>query len=247
MKRLDWKAKLGLLLVVLSIVVYLVHYAIFRDAHHIWIYLVGDIAFLPAEVLVVTLIIHGLLEEREKRGRLTKMNMVIGAFFSEVGAPLIQLLDRFDPEADDVAQRLIIDGEWTNAHFAAAVRHIRQRPFALDPQRGDLVALRDFLAGRRDFLLRLLENPNLLEHETFTDLLWAVFHLTEELVARRDLAACPEKDLDHLAGDIHRAHRVLLLEWLAYMKHLRDDYPYLFSLAVRTNPLKPDAAAEITA
>jgi len=30
-------------------------------------------------------------------------------------------------------------------------------------------------------LLGLLGNPNLLEHDSFTDLLWAVFHLMEEL------------------------------------------------------------------
>lgn len=26
-------------------------------------------------------------------------------------------------------------------------------------------------------------------------------------------------------------------EWIIYMRHLQDDYPYLFSLAVRLNPM----------
>jgi hypothetical protein len=30
------------------------------------------------------------------------------------------------------------------------------------------------------------------------------------------------------------------------MKHLKNSYPYLFSLAVRTNPFDPNAKAEIT-
>jgi hypothetical protein len=29
------------------------------------------------------------------------------------------------------------------------------------------------------------------------------------------------------------------------MKHLKIDYPYLFSLAVRTNPFNPDASPEV--
>jgi hypothetical protein len=29
------------------------------------------------------------------------------------------------------------------------------------------------------------------------------------------------------------------------MKHLKEDYPYLFSLAVRTNPFNPDASPVI--
>jgi hypothetical protein len=34
-------------------------------------------------------------------------------------------------------------------------------------------------------------------------------------------------------------------EWLDYMKHLKDNYSFLFSLAVRTNPFDPQASAEI--
>jgi hypothetical protein len=95
-------------------------------------------------------------------------------------------------------------------------------------------------------MLGLLENPNLLEHDEFTDLLWAVFHLIEELEARSSFAGLSSADLDHLSGDINRAYSLLLREWLTYIRHLKQDYPYLFSLAVRTNPLNPEARAEIT-
>ena len=65
MKRLNWQLVLGLSLIGLSAFFYLIHYVIFRDAHHIFIYMVGDIAFVPIEVLMVTLIIHRLLTERK--------------------------------------------------------------------------------------------------------------------------------------------------------------------------------------
>jgi len=97
------------------------------------------------------------------------------------------------------------------------------------------------LLGKRAFLLGLLENPNLLEHETFTELLWAVFHLTEELSVREDVRRLSPTDGEHLAGDIRRAYAILIVEWLAYMKHLKHDYPYLFSFALRTNPFDPNA------
>jgi hypothetical protein len=29
------------------------------------------------------------------------------------------------------------------------------------------------------------------------------------------------------------------------MEHLKNDYPYLFSLAVRTNPFDPNASVEV--
>ena len=67
MKHKKWQAVLGIALVFSSTALYFIHYLLFHDAHHILIYLVGDIAFVPIEVLLVTLIIHKLLEEREKK------------------------------------------------------------------------------------------------------------------------------------------------------------------------------------
>ena len=90
-----------------------------------------------------------------------------------------------------------------------------------------------------------MENPNLLEHESFTNLLWSVFHLTEELIHRRNLKDLPESDYQHLAGDIKRVYHLLILEWLDYMKHLKNNYPYLFSLAIRTNPFDDNACVEV--
>lgn len=94
-------------------------------------------------------------------------------------------------------------------------------------------------------MLRLLENQNLLEHDAFTGLLMAVFHLAEELESRPDLSGLSELDLRHIAGDMQRAYSLLISEWLSYMKHLRDNYPYLFSFAMRTNPFDPNASPEI--
>jgi hypothetical protein len=75
--------------------------------------------------------------------------------------------------------------------------------------------------------------------------LWAVFHLTEELSARPGFDRLPAVDLDHLTNDIKRVYRVLITEWLMYMRHLQKEYPYLFSLAMRTNPFNPAGSAVI--
>ena len=106
--------------------------------------------------------------------------------------------------------------------------------------------MKNFLVEKRNFMLGLMENPNLLEHDDFTDLLWAVFHLTEELVGRKRLEGLPESDIEHLAIDIRRVYFTLTRQWVLYMQHLKNDYPYLFSLAVRTNPMNPNAQVEVT-
>lgn len=246
MRWLNWQIVLGLSLVALSALFYLVHYAIFRDAHHIFIYMVGDIAFVPIEVLMVTLILHRLLTEREKRAMLKKMNMVIGAFFSEVGTHLLKSFYRFDAHGDVIRKDLIVGTNWSPKDFSRALKDLKGCDYAVDSKQGDLEELQSFLLAKRGFLLGLLENPNLLEHESFTDLLWAVFHLTEELEKREDVSKLPGPDYDHLSGDIKRAYALLITAWLAYMGHLKTDYPYLFSLAVRTNPFDPHASPEVS-
>jgi len=65
-RLLNWRIVMGFVLIVLSALVYFIHYLIFRDPHHIFMYLVGDIAFVFIEVLLVTMIIDQLLHAREK-------------------------------------------------------------------------------------------------------------------------------------------------------------------------------------
>ncbi len=229
----------------LSACLYLIHYAIFRDSQHIFIYLLGDIAFLPIEVLFVTLIIDRVLTERERRSRLEKLNLVIGAFFSEMGSQLLKHLASFDLNCNQLRDCMNLGPEWKLEEFEIAREKAATHDCMIGRNDDDLDDLRGFLLSRRSFMLTLLENPSLLEHETFTDLLWAVFHLTEELKYRTMLDKLPEMDHQHLCSDIARAYGLLIREWLAYMKHLKSNYPYLYSLAERTSPFNPQSSAVI--
>jgi hypothetical protein len=232
-------------LLCMSIAVYTIHYSIFRNAHDLFFYLVFDIAFVFVQVLMVSLIIERVISIHEKQAMLNKMNMVIGAFFSEAGTGLIKLLIGFDTKDSSLNPELIVKPDWDRKRFDECAKRVAAYRPELDGSKSDLAGLKDFLAKRREFLLGLLGNQNLLEHETFTELLWAVFHLTEELGFRSDLSHLSGKDLEHLSGDMKRAYGELLREWVAYLKHLKTAYPYLFSLAVRTNPFNPEAKAEL--
>lgn len=242
MKRYRWQIALGVTLLLLAAFIYWMQVLIFQDVRSTFYYMMQDLAFVPFEVLLVTLIIHRLLTMREKRSMLKKMNMVIGAFFSEAGTGLLNRFTAFDPSPERVAEYLKPLREWPSGKFSRAVRRMRDFEYKADSTKGDLYGLHDYLIGKRNFLLRLLENPNLLEHQSFTELLWAVFHLTEELACRPGFHDLPGTDYDHLSGDLTRAYGLLVSEWLAYMKHLHEEYPYLFSLAVRTNPFDKEAS-----
>lgn len=249
MKKSSWQVKFGIALIGLSIALYLVHYLIFQDSHHIFIYLLGDIAFVPIEVLLVTLILHRLLSAREKRLLIEKLNMIIGAFYSEAGIKLLEGFSDADPRLALIKNELIPENDWDSSEFHTAKKRLIGYDYNIEVNKINIGDLKDFLGNKRDFLLRLLENPNLLEHETFTELLRAVFHLTEELSLRSekfDLAKLEEADLEHLRIDICRAYSLLVKEWFDYMQYLQAEYPYMFALAMRTNPFDEKASILVT-
>jgi hypothetical protein len=245
MKRQNWQLGLGAVLLLLSVLFYILHYLLFRDLHHIFLYLIGDIAFVFVQVLLVTLIIDRVLQERERQARLENLNMVIGAFFSEVGTRLLQALSEVDPHKEQMRSELVVGAKWTDREFSDKREWVEDYRYDVSIDQVDWEGLKSFLVGKRDFLLRVLENPNLMEHESFTELLRAVFHVLEELGARVTFEGLPASDYAHLANDMKRAYLRLVAEWLGYMKYLKACYPYLFSLAVRSNPFDRGASVVV--
>lgn len=246
MKRFNHSILLGLALIAVSAVSYTFQVLVFHRTTDTFFYMVQDFAFVPIQVLLVSLVINDLLKRREKAALQHKMNMVIGAFFTEVGDRLLKSFSGFDGHNDQMRQIALVRGDWTNRDFATARNCLCGHDYAMDCALGDLAHLKSFLLDQRAFVLGLLGNPNLLEHESFTDLLWAVSHVTEELAFRSDLASLPRSDYAHIAGDIRRAYCLLTQEWLSYVNHLRNKYPYMFSLVVRTNPFDPQASVQVT-
>ena len=241
----NWQIVLAVFLISFSVVFYLLHYLIFGDVRHIFIYLIGDIAFLFIDVLIVTLVLNRLLLYREKQSVFKKLHVVINTFFSEVGTDLLKLCLSFDFCLDNFRKKLVIKKDWSDRDFLMTKQSL-QACGNIDSKRSDLGEVRAFLISKRQFLLTLLENPHLVEHESFTNLLLSTLHLTDELENRQHLKKLPESDFEHLSNDIKRVYNQLILEWLDYMKYLKKDYPYLFSLALRINPFDENASIEVT-
>jgi hypothetical protein len=238
LKRNSFFIILAVCLVILSILLYFIQYKIFGDFHHELIYLWDDLAFLPLEVLLVVVIIERVLNQREQSEKLLKLDMVIGAFFSEIGNPLLRTLLQNFKNKNEISHHLHLTATWTKNDFKKADEFADHLKIEIDAPSLDLVGLKAYLYERREFLLTLLGNPVLLEHDRFTDLLWAVTHLDEELEARESLVDLPKSDLAHIITDIQRMYDNLASEWLDYVQHLKLNYPHLFSLVLRTHPFQ---------
>ncbi len=240
MKKPGSNLILVIILVCISAIVYISQILIFKRKEDTFFYFLQDVAFLPVQAFIVTFILNRIITSREKKERLRKMNMAINAFFGEAGTDMILLMNDFILDLSKLNVDFDISGRWNDKKFKATMQKIHTSEFAMDSRSGNLDQLKTLLISKRPFLLSMLENSNLLEHDTFSDMLWAVFHLTDELVARKSLDNLPSPDLDHLSLDIFRTYSTILLEWMSYLAHLKTDYPYLYSMAVRINPFKED-------
>jgi hypothetical protein len=99
------------------------------------------------------------------------MNMVVGGFFSEMGTDLIRSIHDYFGKDEETHRHFLIDSQWTHSDFNNAktfAGHLRME--AVLPN-SDLEGLREFLKQKRSFILGLLQNPILLEHDKFSDLL----------------------------------------------------------------------------
>lgn len=227
----------------LSALTYLIHYFVFHDVRHIFIYMVGDLAFLPLEVLLVVVLVERILARRERQAKLEKLNMVVGAFFIEIGNRLLRELLPSLVNRAEVSLHLDVKGHWTRREFRKAADAAIHSGIKVNVTSAGLSELKTLLSHKREFLMTLLQNPTLLEHDNFTGLLLAVTHLDEELDARLSLDGLPEKDLEHLASDTARVFERLSGEWLNYVSHLKADFPFLFSLILRTHPFQEHPSA----
>jgi hypothetical protein len=227
------------LLVLLSAAIYAVQFALFHDLRDTGFYMLQDWAFLPIQVALVTIIAGRIVNRREKENRVEKTRMLASTFFSELGGDLLQDLKPLAREPEAIAPLLRIGDGWSSRDFAraAAAMKVLQPDVCCTPE--TLMQVRDLLAERRSALLMIASNPALLEHESFTDMLWAVFHLSDELTLRGDLKLLSPADLSHLNSDVRRVLTETLANWIRHMDHLHSEYPYLFQLELYRNPFVP--------
>lgn len=246
-----WKVKFSILMIILIIIIYGSNYLVLQDAHHIISYVWTHLGFIPVDILIVAFILEGIIEKKEKEAMLEKLDMLMSTFFSEVGNDLITQLSKANKFKADTANLKSIKN-WTDEDYAKKLEEIKNSPvefsadIAPEDQEEFLENLRELLVGKREFIINLINNPNLLEKEEFTNLINAILHLDEELEHRKDLALVNETDFMHLNGDMSRVYKILVHEWVYYLRYLNKHYPYMIALMIRTNPFDETASVYVT-
>lgn len=235
MKRVVNNTLLILILSISSAFIYFIQIVLFQNQEDTYFYFFQDLAFIPIQVLIVTLLLNKLIKIIGDYQNRKKVNVIISAFFSELGTSIICEFSKFNENLDGVCE--IIDHSDFKRNINDTKKKIKDYKIKIHVTADTLENLANILISKKSYMVSMLENSSLLEHDSFTDTLWSVFHIADELQSR-DLEDLSQADLNHLSQDILRAYRLIILEWLNYMKYLNTEYPYLYDLALRKNPFK---------
>ena len=237
-KKYKWEIKLSIVLIALSFLLYLVQFLTFGHIDKIYENILGQLAFLPIYVLLVTIVIEQLLERKEKDNKRLKMNVVVGVFFSEIGREMLVKLLSYDRNSIEIINSCSFIEESFNKSLKDVLKSLNRYKPQIKADADILKDLKIFMMVNKDFLMRAVQNPNLYEHESFTELILAVFHIYEELSKREALNNLPNKEYEHLSNDLDSAFIKIVYEWLYYMRNLKKEYPYLFAIELRDSPFK---------
>lgn len=227
MKNFKHYLLVSLFLIFLSLVMFLVHYLIFGQLENTEYYSFMNLSFIPINILAVTLVFENLVERRSRLERVSKLNMLVGLFFSDVGFTLLKLI----VAGDDKIQSLDLDF----SDLKTSLNKLKVHEHKVDFEKIDYPKLKTLVIGSRDLLSSLISNESILEHETFADLLMSLMHLRDEILFMQ-YTELTKDDCMHLQGDLSRVYKSLTLQWISYLAHLKQFYPYQHSGAIKFNP-----------
>lgn len=231
MKNLKHYLIVSFILILLSFIMFLFHYLIFGQLENTVYYSLMNLCFIPINILAVTLVFEKLAERHARIERLNKLNMLVGLFFSDIGFNLLKLI----VDGDEKIQFLRLDFSNLKECKAKLTTHDHDINFEMI----DYPKIKELIIDGRDVLSNLVINESILEHETFADLLMSLIHLRDEIlfVEHKNLT---KEDCNHLKEDIVRSYKNLTCQWLQYVSHLKQFYPYQYNSLIKYNPFTID-------
>lgn len=215
------------ILICLSIILFLVHYLMFGQLENTIYYSFMSFCFIPINILAVTLVFEKLVERRVRLERASKLNMIVGLFFSDIGFVLLKLI----VAGDEKIKILKLDFNDLKSSRDKFNCHDHKCDF----EKINYNELEKLIVGSRDILTSLISNENILEHQTFADLLMSLMHLRDEIIFIEHKEVTQD-DWNHLNVDLIRVYKNLTFEWINYLEHLKSFYPYQYNGAIKFNP-----------
>ena len=227
-----------ILLICTSAVLYVLHYLIFRDLHHIGIFFLHDLAGMPLEVILVTLFFDRIIEKTHEEENQSKLSIIETLFFNESGGNMLRYLSAFDANFPQLTEILRVSMDWKSADYQNAKVRLKGYSFHLDVDKVDFFGLHYHLDERHAYYRNILENPALTQSSEFTELVMKIYLMWEELDCRTDLYNLDLQEKHYLGELLTEIYEELVVYWLDNAhNHSIHNRPRLHRV-IETSPFK---------
>ncbi len=221
-----------------SVLLYLLHYLIFRDLHHIGIFFLHELASMPLEVILVTLFFDRIIDKASEEENQSKLSIIETLFFNESGGNMLRYLTSFDPHSTQLAGILHVNMDWKATDYSNARKQLKAYSFHLDVEKVDFFGLHYHLDERHSYYRNILENPALTQSSEFTEMVMKIYLLWEELDCRTDLYNLDLQEKHYLGELLTEIYQELAEYWLDNAhNHSIHNRPRLHRL-IETSPFE---------
>lgn len=227
MKKIRHYSLISFVLISLSVIMFTIHYIVFGQALNTAYYSLMNLCFIPINSLVVTIILEKLIDYRSKKERIEKLNMLIGIFFTEIGGKLMHYIILSDKNTNDC------NFNFEDLEYIKTI--LANHDYNINIDEIDLNSIKSLLVENNNLLINLISNENLLQNQTFTDLIMSIIHLRDEILFFES-DKLEEVNKNHLENDILRVYKNITIQWVLYLEYLKKFYPFLYNNAIRVNP-----------
>lgn len=220
---------LSIFLLMISLILYISQVMIFRQPETTAFYIFQDLAFLPVTIAIATLVVGYLMEEHDRQERINRTRMLTSSFFTDVGNELLRILIT---QGHYEIPLLLLTDECKNKTEEELKHSIEKMNFQVSWTPETEREIQNLLDAQHDSMLIITSNPALLDHEIFTDMLWAIFHLKDEMKGRasENISSADQK---HLESDAKRVFDLLLLDWMNHLNYMKKEYPYYYDKSTK--------------
>jgi len=223
---------LGLMLSLLSLVLYLVNYWIFGDAHHLVTTFGEHLAFMPIYIFITAVVAEQLLWRSQKNELSRRTNALVGTFFNEIGFDIIRILTKHDSNFPTLKAKIQLDNDGDLSLFKSIHELAETYTYGAPKGTADIEEIGELLIAKKDFMLILMSNASLIEKDEFSELLLAINHVYEALKTLGDISKLDQELIDHLHQDLEKVYRCLIGVWADYLAFIGKEDPYLYKLAI---------------
>lgn len=215
---------------IISVIIYALQLIIFRDPKNTFFYIFQDFAFMPISIAIATFLIGELVDQHVKEERIEKTRMLTSTFYTNLGVYLIEAMLKAADEKEQLGRELALQCD-SDEEVRAAQERIQKMDIHIHLDKACYDRVTDILNQSSTAMLVLASSPVLLEHESFTDMLWGIFHLMDERRIRGEYENLDADDISHLEEDYGRVLNKLISEAVANAVYLQKVYPDFYSKA----------------